>query len=274
MAAHCRNPLLIIDAKCERQLSSNWQRVVHKAGDWLGKGRINHSAKGRPPMRCQSIRRLFSSVAFGLFALAGSAHADIIDFESLPVDSLFANGATFNQATNYQFTQIGDFGLVSTAAGFGVALPPTGNDTQFYAAVNDSSLSFHRTDGMAFNISGFDAAYLAPFPQGGGLSAGRIVLLGTDVDGNSVFSSFDFGVSADDGSYAFHTFSTGASAWLTSATFLACFYQDDVCINPASNNAQFALDNVVVTPVPEPSGYAMMALGLLLVGYCCRPARR
>src|SRR5256885_12598245 len=136
MAAHSPQHFAKRNATCHRRLWSNWPRVVHKTGDWVGKGRINHSETEGRPMRCQSIRRLFSSVALGMFACLGTAQADLIDFETLPPDSLFASGATFNQATYYQFTQNGDFSLVSTAASFVAALPPSGNDTQFHAPLN------------------------------------------------------------------------------------------------------------------------------------------
>jgi hypothetical protein len=225
-------------------------------------------------MRCTSIRRLLSGVAFGLFAVLGSAHADIIDFESLPADSLFGDGATFNQLTYYQFTQNGDFGLATSAASFAVAMPPTGNDTQFYSALNDTSVSFQRTDGIGFNISSFDAAYLSPFPQGEGVFAGRILLIATDADGQTLSSSWDFGASDSNGSYGFQSFNLGSGfSNLTSATFLACVYEGDGCIFQAQNAAQFAVDNIVVSPVPEPQAYAMMALGMLVVGFCCRPKR-
>jgi len=101
-------------------------------------------------MCCESsVRRLLAGAVFGLLGLLGSAHAALIDFESLPADSLFGSGATFSQGVSWQFTQQGDFGLAASADSFAVALPPSGNATQFYAALNDSSLSFTRSDGMA-----------------------------------------------------------------------------------------------------------------------------
>jgi hypothetical protein len=226
-------------------------------------------------MRYQSIRRLLAGAAFGLLGLLGSAQADIIDFESLPADSLFGSGATFNQATFYQFTQNGDFGGAFTAAGLAVALPPSGNATQFYGALNDSSLSFTRTDNNRFSLDGFDAAYLSPFPQDEGTSAGRIFVTAINTNGQTLSTSFDFGTAAADGSYSFFSFS-GLSGFtdLTSVTFVACVYEGDGCVNPGANASQFALDNVIVTAVPEPSTYAMMVLGMLVVGWSCRPARR
>ncbi len=227
-------------------------------------------------MRCHLIRRVLSCAAFGVFGLFGQAQADVIDFESLPPDSLFLSGDTFTQNLYYRFTQQGNFGAVSTAAGFAVALPPTGNDTQFYGALNDSSLAVRRSDGIPFSISGFDAAYLAPVPQDEGTIAGRIFLVGTDTLGHTLFNTWEFGAAAADGSFAFQTYSTGFSLFnnLTSAFFAACIYgQDGACSNPFENSAQFALDNLIIA-VPEPSTYGLLALGLLSVGLYSRRARR
>jgi hypothetical protein len=227
-------------------------------------------------MRSQSIRRLLSGVAFGLFGLLGSAQADILDFESLPADSLFTSGDTFTQSTFWRFTQNGDFGLATTAAAFSVALPPAGNDTQFYSVVNDASLSLGRTDTSAFAITGFDVSFLAPVPLDPGTSAGRLFLFATDTSGNSLFNSWDLGVSADDGTFSFQSFDFGIGPFtsLTSATFVACGYEFDGCLNPFQNAAQFALDNVRVIEVPEPAAYALLALGLFGVAVCGRRVRR
>ncbi len=228
-------------------------------------------------MRCHALRKLLSVAAFGAlsaFILQGQAQAQVIDFESL-APGFYGDGSSFTQS-DFTFTQIGDFGVVDGAGGFFVSQAPAGNATQFYSALNDSELSLTATNGGAFSLYGFDAGFVAPDPQAPGVSAGRIVLLGTTLGGASVSANWEFGQSGDDGLFSFEHFSGGLGSFsnLTSLVFLACVYTDDGCQNPAQNLAQFSLDNLNVVAVPEPSTYALLALGLCAICVYTRRARR
>jgi hypothetical protein len=215
-------------------------------------------------MRPVSMRRILSAAFVGLFMLVPQAHA-AIDFESI-APTLFFGGDTLSE-NGFTMTQNGNFGVVDTAAdAFFVAQPPSGNPTQFYAGLNDSQLTLMRSDGGFFRLGGFDAGFVAPVPQDPGVAAGRIQVSAIDMLGNPVFSSWDLGLSADDGTHSFLTFATPADfagfGFLKSAVFNACVYVDSACLSPYLNLGQFALDNVNVVAIPEPATAALMLLGL------------
>jgi hypothetical protein len=70
--------------------------------------------------------------------------------------------------------------------------------------------------------------------------------------------------------------STFGSTYLSSLTIGSCLFDGNGgCVSPlagAENQSQFAIDNLQV--VPEPETYAMMGLGLGLVGWLSRRRAR
>lgn len=229
-------------------------------------------------MRCRLVRQMLSIVAFGALSaltLAGPVQAQVIDFESQAQD-FYADGSSVTQA-GFSFTQIGDFGVIADSSSFFIAQAPQGSDGQFYSVLNDSQVALSRGDGVTFNLDGFDAGFVSPVPQDAGVVAGRLVLIGTKVGGMSFTTSFEFGASDDSGNFSFQHFASGLGDFrnIASVEFLACVYvAGGGCANPADNLAQFSLDNVGVTVVPEPSTYALMALGLCGIAAYSRRARR
>jgi len=222
-----------------------------------------------------SIRRTFFVFSMGLLGLAGSASAGV-DFETI-APNFFVDGESFSEG-GFTFTQNGNFGTVDTAAAFVLAVPPSGNATQFYSGLNDSGITLTTTDNSLFRLSGFDAGFIAPIFQEPGVSAGRIVVRATGAMGESILASWDLGSSGDDGSFAFLTFGAPADflpfGQIRSAAFFACVYVDASCVNPAENLAQFALDNINVVAVPEPSSYALLVLGVAVLTYRRRMSRQ
>jgi hypothetical protein len=219
-------------------------------------------------MHRHSIRRTLSVLLLGVFGLAGSSQA-AIDFESI-APNLFFSGDSFSES-GFTLTQTGDFGVVDSAATFVVAVAPSGNSTQFYAGLNDSGLLLTSSTHSLFSLSGFDAAFVAPVFQDPGVVAGRIVVSAIGAMGETILRSWEFAPSGQDGSFAFLTYNAATDflpfSNIQSAFFLACSYEGDACVNPADNLAQFALDNVNVAAVPEPSTYALVMLGLAAITY-------
>lgn len=215
-------------------------------------------------------------------ALLGAmpAMADTITFDAHGPD-VFAGGDTFTEA-GYTMQ------VLDTAAGSGggfagaigdqsscmVAACPAGNSSMFYLGMNDGGLNIHRTDASAFSLHGLDYAFAAPVGGLPNINYGQLVLTGKLTSGGTVSSAFDFPLQNAAGSYLFGAIPLGAAfghASLSELTISACLFDGNgSCFNPAANQAQFAIDNVNVSAVPEPATYAMLVLGLGAVAFAAR----
>jgi hypothetical protein len=211
-------------------------------------------------MLTRSMRLWLAAALTSTFAVLTPAHAEVITFESVG-PNLFLQGETFAQG-GYSLTVNGDYGVVDTVASCVIVSCPTGNDTNFYYGVNDGHLLLTRNGGL-FDLQGFDAAFLAPYPQSAGVDAGQIRISALDANGTRINAGFEFAIS-DDFGFAFSTYSgSDFSAFknIVSVEFLACTYDSyGLCLNVNQNLSQFTLDNLQV--VPEPGSVALMGLGL------------
>lgn len=158
---------------------------------------------------------------------------------------------------------------------------PTNNPSNFYAALNDSAvyLAEASDSGVPFTLSGFKASFVGngidPLPTGG--AAGVLRVLEVQVDGGVVSEDFQLAPAGADGSLSFNSYVPAlAGQPLVAAVFLA-FYCDahGACADAFTNNkAQFALDDLVVSAVPEPANWAMLASGLAGIVGLARVRRR
>lgn len=222
--------------------------------------------------------------AVGALALcsAAPAMADRINFESLD-PTIYGGTETFNEA-GYQFEVI-DSPVSPGGTGFAgaigdgadpylceVAACPTGNSSHFYVGVNDGSLKIAREDQLAFRLYALDYAFLAPIGGLPGYSYGQLVVTGITVGGGSVQATFDFPALVGGASpfSSANLASQFGNTLFSNVTISSCVFDNLSCINPAGNQAQFALDNLVLAAVPEPETYAMLGLGLAAIGLVAR----
>jgi hypothetical protein len=211
---------------------------------------------------------LFAAAAALALCASAPVRAGVstVDFESAEARLYLDQESIVDQG--FRFTVLGDFAAVDTAASCFVAVCPSGNDSQFYQGFNDSRVSLARSDGQAFQLLAFDAGFIAPLPLEPMTDVGALQMHAVAADGHAIDRVFLFDLSGEDGAVPFSHYGSlqqplGNLGWLRSVEFYACTWDvDNTCSNPNQNLGQFALDNVVLQPVPEPSTLALAALGL------------
>ena len=222
------------------------------------------------------------------------ALADVINFDSFAPD-IYSSGDTLH-ASGYKLLFLADptsaangwSGGVGAILNGGVASScdilacPSGASGNYLATLNDGGVNFSRGDAQGFRLSGFDYAFIAPVSGMPEMNWGQLQLSGTLRDGSVINTSLNFPGQDASGNYRFQAASllNGFSNYIfTGLTINACIYNDsNDCVNsldaPAFNQAQFALDNINISAVPEPSTYLMLLAGLGAIGMLSRRRAR
>ena len=233
---------------------------------------------------------VFAALASVSVLAPAPALAGVMSFDNLRPD-VYASGQTLN-TSNYQLQFLAD---PTTAAGGGIsgvgaildgsaasscdiAACPQGASGNYLAILNDGGVNFSRADHRAFSLAGFDYSFIAPVSGLPNMQWGQLQLSGTLSNGQVVSTSLAFPGQGSDGNYHFQSASLlgGFSNYsFTGLTFNACIFNDTgACSNsidfPAFNQGQFALDNINISAVPEPSTYMLMLVGLGAIGMLSR----
>lgn len=197
-------------------------------------------------------------------------------------DDAFFQGSFRMQVRNSASAAADDYGLVGAlvdgADPFGCSTTacPAGNPSTYYAGLNDGALDFSRSDNLAFTIDGLQFAFIGPVGGLPNLAFGQLALTGTLAGGGSVTVRNDFPGQDNGGAFRFEQFllgGFGANA-LTSLRIDACLYDSNGACSfdhmATQNQAQFAIDNVQLSLVPEPAAPLMLLVGLGAVGLVMR----
>lgn len=244
-------------------------------------------------MKSLSIR---AAIAATVLMSAGMTHAtqlnfdDGLDTSQQPFAPLLTHGMPLYQsgfligpASTVEGASDLDFvgSLVSgadLAATCAAVVCPTNNASTFFASLDDSVLYLAEASdsGVPFMLSGFKASFMGngidPVPTTGG--AGVLRVLGVLADGSGTrLEDFVLAPATLEGALSFSSYASAfASTPLVAAIFLAfhCDLQGSCTDAFTNNKAQFAIDDIEVSAVPEPATWAMVALGLVAVGFARR----
>lgn len=209
---------------------------------------------------------------------AAPAMASVINFETI-TPAFYLDGDVLSES-GYDLETIDTHGegglaglLLNGADPTSCALDgcPTEDVSLYYAGIADGALRITRGDGR-FMLTSFDYSFVAPYGGLPNYSYGQLMLSGTRVDGSVINFAVDFAGTDSKGNPLFDTAYLGsgfANTVLTSLTIQACLFDGaGGCTHPYSladdgyNQAQFALDNLHLTDVPEPGSLALLGLGL------------
>ncbi|MDT9000913.1 NF038120 family PEP-CTERM protein [Paucibacter sp. APW11] len=206
------------------------------------------------------------ALALAAVAACTAASAGVVTFEGLD-PSIYGGGDAFSS---------GGASLTVLGSGFNGAIVngsdvntcttaacPTGNGSNYFAGLNDGGLNV--AGGGGITLRSLDFGFIAPLPVPGLTGFGRLVLEGIFADGSVYNVSEEFSGADASGNFGFSHWNVGAGFGnnrFASVNVFACLYTTSgSCVNPAGNQAQFAVDNLDYV-IPEPGSLALVGLSL------------
>lgn len=245
--------------------------------------------EGRYMNRNRSILKKTAVAALlGTAFCSPAAFAEIIDFEDTTRVAL-TGGETavsgiyaFKAADGPLAQAVGVSGAAGAvyngSLGCGDTPCPSGNAGNFYAGLNDGAVSMTNLHHSQFSVSSLDFGFLAPvFNVADGIY-GQLRLTGYLTGGGMINTAMNFAGQDGFGKFMFQNWTLDqafSSASLSSLEISACLFDNSgACNNSldalAFNQAQFTIDNLNATDLPEPAMPAMLMLGALGMALAAR----
>lgn len=210
-------------------------------------------------MNTRKLCKTIAGAAILSFSLTNATTAATVDFAANGISSLplSASGGEIISG-DYSFLSGAPLGVVngSSYAAFGV-----NNATNMLVFLNQSVLTIRRVDYGLFGLSSLDAGGWLNLPSSSNaqLSITGQLQGGGQVSFSGPASPPGLSITTFDHLTAPASFSNLASLTLTMTGY--------------SSSAYAAIDNLVLTPVPEPATFATLLAGLWLIGAVARRHR-
>lgn len=217
---------------------------------------------------------------------AAPAWADVVTFETVAPEA-HLSGVTLSESGYSMLLVEGPLGaqagvvsntgtIIDSADPFScdIIACPAGGRGNYLMVTNDGAVQFaHPGQLSGFTVTGFDFAFVPPAPVGPG-NYGQLHLAGVNWQGQTITANLDFAGQNGGGAFLFGAAGLDAAFRanvFSSLTISACLWDaNDVCSNsvdsPAWGQAQFAIDNLALSAVPEPGSILLAGLGLAALG--------
>lgn len=230
-----------------------------------------------------------------LMGAVGSANAGFITFDgmlstpnapSMPFlghgDEFYQSGFWMDPFSNAAGAQAGDLvGAIVDGADLGgtcmAVTCPSNNPSKFFTGLNDGAMVLGRTNGLAFQVKDFRAAFVG---NGDALPAlpGLIRLQGHKADGSGTMTAtFNLGGPDANGALNFNKYTASSAFANTAFDYMYVFgfacNAAGSCSAFSTDRGQFAIDDINFAELPEPASLALTALALGLAGFA-RSRRR
>lgn len=217
----------------------------------------------------KSLKMALLTAAIGLAMPA--AQASLINFDTLKGD-VFEGGDLIHADPQFSLKVLGDglAGAIATSSSCAVLDCPAGNNTPYYLGLNDGGLSISSQYG--FKLSSFSSSFAAPLSAGIPFTVANLIVYGKGLGGETFSDSFTLPGQNASGKWSFSDFKyTANNRVFKEISFAACLTTTTgECVPFSNNQAQFGLDNINVTAVPEPAEWLLMALGLASISMVVR----
>lgn len=240
-----------------------------------------------------------SALAAAALASLGSAQAAVITFDqpvdntnapSAPLYVYSAAGTEFTtqgfwfdpysaQAARLEGDLVGAMVDSSDSAGICAGVTCPSNQTgSFYAGLNDGYLLIGGMGNEVLHLNSFSASFIGAAGEAIAAIPGILRISAVSAT-NATLATQDFNLTGPNSSGQLSFSSYTASAALSNAN--AAFYRLRVaycdttgaCSFTSTNKGQYAIDNINITAVPEPSQWALLGLGLAGVAAVARRRR-